>query len=348
MTKLDLTVSTSSFDIISFGDQWSAEMLGANVGAKLFEFMADAHELQVLRDHIERLLTTKETFFTFNLVFKAPNITTMSSEVDRSPIHGVFCSPICSIHTCGELYLACFVSIQLNQDGTAIHLTALEYSRTHREALIRQEFGSWLLEEHVEKAVIATDALGNVVFWNRFASELYQWTREEAVGKNVIDLTPSEMTLEQGMEIMGKLMQGQHWKGFFGSKRKDSTKFIAHVTDTPILDNDGILKFIVGVSADYTQTYDLMEELKTLNADLEKQVAIRTKQLVETQLEAEKAAAASRSKTEMMQMLSHEFRTPLQGIMGVASTMLSDLEEGTLYDCLSTILASSRLLLTLM
>jgi len=131
-------------------------------------------------------------------------------------------------------------------------------------------------------------------------------------------------------------------------RRKDSSLFIAHVTDTPILDNDGTLRFIVGVSADYTQMHDLMEELKTLNAGLEQEVKVRTAKLLQAQLEAEKAAAASRSKTEMMQMLSHEFRTPLQGIMGVASTMLIDLEEGSMYDCLSTILASSRLLLTLM
>ena len=45
----------------------------------------------------------------------------------------------------------------------------------------------------------------------------------------------------------------------------------------------------------------------------------------QAQLVAEKAAAASQTKTEMMQMLSHEFRTPLQGIMGVASTMLMDM-----------------------
>jgi signal transduction histidine kinase len=30
-------------------------------------------------------------------------------------------------------------------------------------------------------------------------------------------------------------------------------------------------------------------------------------------------------------MLSHEFRTPLQGMIGVSSTMLSYLEEGSVY-----------------
>eukprot|EP00797_Seminavis_robusta_P033969 Sro7_g006190.2 (606) ;mRNA; r:181837-183654 len=88
----------------------------------------------------------------------------------------------------------------------------------------------------------------------------------------------------------------------------------------------------------------------------------------EAQLIAERASAANEAKTQMMQMLSHELRTPLQGIMGVASTSMMDIEDndgastsnsntatspnnggvkGAMYDSLSTILASSRLLLTL-
>lgn len=342
MTKLELIVDTFTLDCLSL-DETTRDILGAEVGANLSTLLADEHDFQTLKEHVEKL--QHESFVTFNLVFVAPNVPLTA---DRSPLSAIFRSPIRSIHICGEQHIACFVQIESTPDMEAFHLTALEYSRSHRESLIQQEFGSWLLEEHVEQAVIATDAVGTVVFWNRFASSLYQWTREEALSRNIMMLTPSEMTQEQGMEIMGRLAAGEHWKGFFGVKRKDGTSFMAHVTDTPILDNDGTLRFIVGVSADYTQMHDLMEELRTLNADLEKEVVIRTDKLVQAQLEAEKAAAASRSKTEMMQMLSHEFRTPLQGIMGVASTMLIDLEEGMIYDCLSTILASSRLLLTLM
>ena len=350
MTKLELTVSTSTLECLSLDDDTTAQVLGTHVhvGINISKLLADEQEFHELQKQVSSL-QRGAAFRTFNLVFAAPNAPTSAPNVDRSPIHGVFRSPIRAMHTCSELRLACFVRIELSADNDdAFHLLAVEYSRTHREKLLRQEFGLWLLEEHIENAVIATDAVGTVVFWNRFASELYQWTRHEAVGKNIIHLTPSELTQEQGMEIFSQLTKGQHWKGFFEVRRKDSTKFMAHVTDTPILDKDGTLRFIVGVSADYTQMHDLMEELRTLNTDLETQVKKRTQQLLETQLEAEKAAAASASKTEMMQMLSHEFRTPLQGIMGVASTMLIDLEQGAMYDCLSTILASSRLLLTLM
>jgi signal transduction histidine kinase len=51
-----------------------------------------------------------------------------------------------------------------------------------------------------------------------------------------------------------------------------------------------------------------------------------------------------------MIVMLKEFRTPLHGIMGAASTMTKDMGtdvDRNTVDCLSTILASSRLLLTL-
>ena len=109
------------------------------------------------------------------------------------------------------------------ESENVVLLTAMELSRQYREKMLRQEFGSWLLEDHIEQAVIATDPVGTVVFWNRFASELYQYSPSEAMGQNIMGLTPSEMTQEQGMQIFGKLQKGEHWKGFFGVQRKDKT-----------------------------------------------------------------------------------------------------------------------------
>jgi PAS domain S-box-containing protein len=435
-------------------------------------------------------------FTSLNLVFSAPHTADYGLPSDRSTIvNGVFRSPMQAIHVCGELQIACMTHVEYC--GDTLEVTALEYSRSHRETMLRQEFGSWLLEEHIEKSVIATTLLGEVVFWNRYAAKLYQYSTEEAIGQNIMNLSPSEMTQDQAAEIMTNLGKGEHWAGMFKVKRKDKSMFMAHVSDTPVLDPSGSVKYIVGVSDDYTEMHNLMETLEHLNADLEKEVNLRTAQLVErendlkrvgaaiqasdtgvvitgvnhaidwfneavtyllgvkgdsllqalpwelrslkdqyyaesgeelnhwiekslaagtadetkttvaagqstvslifdrkqsvdnddddgvkalsvaiqklpegqlanhhmvlfrdytvqkkaneAQMAAEAAAAAGETKTEMMQMLSHELRSPLQGIMGVASTMMLDLtpEEDNIYDGVSMILASSRLLLTL-
>jgi PAS domain S-box-containing protein len=549
MTKLNLTVDAQTLHVTRC-DTTTRQVLnctfhdGSEKPVLLADLLSDNSELDAISAVIEELVASychenpsssssssnENSFQTLNLVFRAPGAKEAAMPADRTPMNGVFRSPLRAIHLCGALEISTFCHVQLlrqqdlvgTEPATAsgqdpirllVEITAVEYSRKHRQQLLQQEFGSWLLEEHIEEAVIATTLMGEVCFWNRFASELYQYERQEVMGKNIMELIPAEMSQEQGMEIMGKLMTGEHWKGMFKVQRKDKSNFMAHVTDTPIMGQDGSIKFIVGVSADYTQLHDLMEQLKEFNANLESQVMERTTQLLErekflrlvgaavkesdtgvlitndqdqviwsndavrhllgtsgttnddefqgvrpwelsclsqdrvfqdflqtsmvatktttttkvplsppndhdaatpavgdgsvattatspsltmemdvrgrlpvdylsvnvqvlhhfdeelhmitirdesakklaaeAQINADKASEASRIKTEMMQMLSHELRSPLQGIMGMSSTMLEDIRLGDgiqdreIHDGISTILASSRLLLTL-
>lgn len=108
----------------------------------------------------------------------------------------------------------------------------------------------------VRQAVIVTTPDGIITYWNRFAEELYGWAVDEVIGRNIVDVTPSEMTREQADAIMSSLRQGQTWTGDFLVQRKDGSTFWAEVADTPILDADGRLAGIVGTSIDVTDRRD--------------------------------------------------------------------------------------------
>ena len=45
-----------------------------------------------------------------------------------------------------------------------------------------------LLLDHVRNAVIATDLEGRIVYWNKYAERLYQWTAEEVSGESILNL----------------------------------------------------------------------------------------------------------------------------------------------------------------
>jgi PAS domain S-box-containing protein len=114
-----------------------------------------------------------------------------------------------------------------------------------KEDLIR--FQARVLES-VNVAVIATTLSGEIVYWNRFATELYGWEADEAIGKNIMHVVVPTNVMQSATDIMAVLSVGETWEGEFEVKRKDGTRFVALVVDSPIFDDAGKLIGIVGVS----------------------------------------------------------------------------------------------------
>lgn len=117
------------------------------------------------------------------------------------------------------------------------------------------QFQSKLLNA-IQQAVIGTDLSGKIIFWNDFATMLYGWKREEVLGKNIIDITPSDLSIDEAKKIMLRLSNGEYWSGEFSVKNKSGRIFKVHVHNSPMLNADNELSGIIGVS------YDLSSELK--------------------------------------------------------------------------------------
>ena len=99
----------------------------------------------------------------------------------------------------------------------------------------------------IGQAVITTDLDGVVLYWNPAAQDLYGWTPQEAIGRNIASLTVPEVAQEVAADIMTALRDGVPWSGGFPVRRKDGSRFPALVTDSGIY-RDGTLIGIVGVS----------------------------------------------------------------------------------------------------
>ena len=99
----------------------------------------------------------------------------------------------------------------------------------------------------IGQAVITTDPGGVIVYWNQAAEHLYGWTAEEALGRDVAEVTVSEVGQDVASEIMAALRDGVPWSGGFPVRRKDGSTFPALVTDSGVY-RDGRLVGIIGVS----------------------------------------------------------------------------------------------------
>ena len=99
-----------------------------------------------------------------------------------------------------------------------------------------------------ENAVICTDHLGRIIYYNETAREMYQYEPEEVVGKFAHDLFSHECNKDYGDEIMTKLKVGEKWQGTFITRNKNGDPLPSYVTDYPIFDSEGKVIGIVGVS----------------------------------------------------------------------------------------------------
>ena len=131
--------------------------------------------------------------------------------------------------------------------------------RTRSEAAIR--FQAQLLNA-VQQAVVATDPDGLVIFWNKFAENLYGWTAEEAVGRTIEDLTPSPFLRDHGAEIVERGAAGESWTGEFLVQGKSGKAFPALLTTSPMLDEKGRVLGFVRVSIDLTERRSLEEQFR--------------------------------------------------------------------------------------
>jgi PAS domain S-box-containing protein len=118
------------------------------------------------------------------------------------------------------------------------------------------------LLDTVEQAVIAADPGGTVTYWNRFAQGLYGWTADEALGRNIMELTTPEISQEQAAQIMSQLSAGKSRAGEFIVRDKDGKTFPAQVFDSPINDDEGNLIGIVRSSIDITERKQTEERLR--------------------------------------------------------------------------------------
>lgn len=110
-----------------------------------------------------------------------------------------------------------------------------------------------LLLDAVDAAIIATDLDAVVTHWSRGAQRLYGWSREEAVGRSVLELTVHERDRARGRSTLAGMLPTGYWEGEFEVCRRDGSTFPAYVRNAVFCGLDGERAGIVGVSVDISR-----------------------------------------------------------------------------------------------
>ncbi len=196
-----------------------------------------------------------------------------------------------------------------------------------------------LLTEAISEGIVIVNPLQQIIALNDTLAELFGYQKEELIEQPLDTLIPKKHhSVHKGyvqnfMKQSEKRIMGQG-RELFGV-RKDGSKFPVEVGLKPFEANGQ--QCVMAMVIDITVRKQYEERLEELNQELERKVHNRTKALTQTikQLETEierrkdaenrmkeslqKERELNDLKTKFLSLVSHEFKTPLSGILTSSS-----------------------------
>lgn len=156
------------------------------------------------------------------------------------------------------------------------------------------------LDQH--SIVGITDRTGKIIYANAKFCEISQYSREELLGQNHRIVNSGYHSKAFFTDMWNNISRGKVWQGEICNRRKDGTIYWVNSTIVPFLDATGIPYQYVAIRTDITD-----------------------RKLHEQEIEAARdaALAADRAKSEFLAVMSHEVRTPLNGVMGYLDLLKS-------------------------
>jgi PAS domain S-box-containing protein len=205
--------------------------------------------------------------------------------------------------------------------------TLRESERRLSEAQKMAQLGYWIWEVksgHVE--------------WSEEVYRIFRLDPDEFTPQidSILALSPWPDDHERDQELIRKAVES-HEIGMYEQRflRPDQSIGTYQSTFQGKYDSEGNLQLIVGTIQDITERKRAEEEIRTLNADLEKRVQERTAEL----------GAANRELESFAYSVSHDLSAPLRGIDGWSHALLEDYGEeldGTAKGYLDTIRSEAQ------
>jgi PAS domain S-box-containing protein len=210
----------------------------------------------------------------------------------------------------------------LDEEGTLLGYRGIARDITGRKQAEEALTLFRSLIDHTNDGIEIIDPeTGHFLDVNARACLAHGYTREEYLALTVPEVDPA-MTAQSWEGIVEELRHSGFIVSESHHRRKDGSLFPVEVNVTYIrLDRE----YLLAVVRDTTERKRAEEEIRALNADLERRVRERTLQLEEAGHELVRKNLAldhaNQLKSEFLANMSHELRTPLNAVIGFSEAL---------------------------
>lgn len=185
-----------------------------------------------------------------------------------------------------------------------------------REELLRSlEFQKLALDEHA--IVSIADTAGKITYANKKFLEISGYSEAELLGQPHSLINSGYHPADFFAELWRTIGSGRIWHGVIRNRRKDGSFYWVTTSIVPFLDKAGRPYQYVGIRTDISRLKEIEADLARANTEL----ILTTRDAIQAR---ENAQRANQAKSEFLSIMSHEFRTPINAVMGFSEIMLSE------------------------
>ncbi len=180
--------------------------------------------------------------------------------------------------------------------------------------------------EESDSAVLVADPHGRIEYVNGGLCQQTGYTRSEVVGRAWQSLLSEETPGPLIAEVAAALKARHSWTGGLAGRRKDGRLYPVRATVSPVHGRGGHIEGFIAVLTDATELHRQEEALRK---------------------DRDRAEAGDKAKGVFLATMSHEVRTPLNGVVGFTSLLLDTPLSPEQREYVQTIRTSSEALVQL-
>jgi PAS domain S-box-containing protein len=170
----------------------------------------------------------------------------------------------------------------LDEHGQILQLSGIVQDITERKRAEEQQHLQAVALEAAANGIVITDIDGKIEWVNPAFSALTGFSLDEAIRHNPRELVRSgQHDTDYYRTMWETILAGQVWRGELVNRRKDGTLYTEEQTITPVRDEQGVIRHLIGIKQDITARKQAEAEQARLLAQVQAQ-AEQMAQIMET------------------------------------------------------------------